>query len=175
MDRRAFLINISTMLGCSITALDVAAIESALSFSSNSPSKLMATQINIIATIADIIIPQTDTPSASQAGVHLYVDFYLHEFLSATKRDKFLLELAGLYEPFPAFLSLQKSEQLAVVQALDDQLNSENESPTYKKLKQLVFIGYYTSEVGATQALKYDPVPGPYKEMKLKDVGGVWF
>ena len=60
------------------------------------------------------------------------------------------------------------------MQTLDDQLHSDNENKTYKKLKELIVIGYYTSEIGGTQELKYDPVPGPYKEMKLNEVGGVW-
>lgn len=174
MDRRKFLINVSTMLGCSVAALDVAAIESALAFTRSSASKLQPAQLNVITAIADIIIPQTDTPSASQAKTHVYIDFYLHEFLSNTKREHFLKGLAEFYKSLPDFLALSKNEQTQVVQKLDDQLHSDNENKTYKKLKELIVIGYYTSEIGGTQELKYDPVPGPYKEMKLNEVGGVW-
>ena len=174
MNRRRFLINVSTLLGCSVTALDVAAIDSALAFTKNSASKLQPAQLNVIAAIADIIIPQTDTPSASQAKTHFYIDLYLHEFLTESKRIEFLQDLETLYKPLPGFLSLSKNEQTQVVQRLDDQLHSDNENKTYKKLKELIVIGYYTSEIGGTQELKYDPVPGPYKEMKLNEVGGVW-
>lgn len=37
-------------------------------------------------------------------------------------------------------------------------------SPHYFSLmKQLTLLGYFTSEVGATQALRYVPVPGKYE------------
>lgn len=175
MQRRQFLINASVMLGCSIASLDVKAIEAALSFTKTASGKLAKDHIKVIETIADIIIPETDTPCASQAGVVNYIDFYLHEFFDDKKRVQFLIGLENLHQPLSKFLTLTSAEQLEVVQLLDDQLYSKKENLTYKKLKELVVIGYYTSEVGATQALKYDPVPGPYKEMKLSEVGGVWF
>lgn len=175
MNRRKFLASLSVMLGCSISAIDLLAVNSALAFTGNSAQQLTKQQSTLITVIADIIIPKTDTPAASEAGVTHYIDFYLHEFLDSTKRSAFLQGLDSLHQSIPAFLSLTPSEKTSVVQGLDDQLHTEQENATYKSLKQLIVIGYYTSEIGATQALKYDPVPGPYKEMKLEEVGGVWF
>ena len=175
MKRRQFLIHLSTMLGCSIAALDVKAIETALSFSNNLPKRLTDSQTKVITTVADIIIPETDTPSASQIGVQGYIDFYLHEFFDAKKRAQFLLGLEKLFHPVTDFLTSSATEQINLIQRLDDQLHTKEQNFAYKKLKELVVIGYYTSEIGATKALKYDPVPGPYKEMKLSEVGGVWF
>jgi len=38
-----------------------------------------------------------------------------------------------------------------------------------------VTIGYFTSEPGATIALRYDPVPGDYRGcVPLKDIGRGW-
>ncbi len=163
------------MLGCSVSAIDVLAVNSALAFTGSTAQKLTKQQSTMISAIADIIIPKTDTPSASEAGVTNYIDFYLHEFLDLTKRSAFLQGLDSLHQSTSAFLLLSQSDKTVVVQNLDDQLHTPLENATYKSLKQLIVIGYYTSEIGSTQALKYDPVPGPYKEMKLKDVGGVWF
>ncbi|TYK67244.1 gluconate 2-dehydrogenase subunit 3 family protein [Colwellia echini] len=174
MNRRKFLVNLSALLGCSVASIDVLAINSALTFKDGIKAKLSKQQQQIISTIADIIIPETQTPAASQVGTTLYIDYYLHEFLSADKRDEFLDGLEGLYQSTSIFLSLPEQQQVGIVQQLDNQLHTPAENTTYKKLKELVVVGYYTSEIGATKALKYDPVPGPYKEMKLKEVGGVW-
>jgi hypothetical protein len=175
MDRRKFLVNLSALLGCSIASIDVLAINSVLSLKEGIKAKLSIQHEKVISIIADIIIPETDTPAASQVGTVLFIDYYLHEFLNDEKRITFLNGLEAVTQSISAFLSLPHQKQVEIVQQLDNQLYSPTENSAYKKLKELVVIGYYTSEIGATQVLKFDPVPGPYKEMKLKDVGGVWF
>lgn len=172
MDRRRFLSEMAIFLGCSTLSLDLKAVDAALTFK-GAVSSGSGLHIALISRISDIVIPETDTPSASQAGVPGYINFYLSEFLPRDKASEFL---GGLSEAFAQgeFLSLDAAQQVNIVQALDDALNTEAENPTYKKLKELIVIGYYTSRVGATQALRYDPIPGPYKEMKLAEVGRTW-
>lgn len=174
MDRRNFLIGMSSILGCSLSSLDVAAIDSAVTFFDAEPAISATPQGKFISRIADIIIPETDTPSASQAGVGSYIDFYVHECMREAEGVDFLDGLREIYGPFREFLNLTHEEQVAVIQSLDDRLDTAEENPAYKKLKELTVIGYYTSKIGGTRALKYDPVPGPYREVKLADVGGVW-
>ena len=42
-------------------------------------------------------------------------------------------------------------------------------------LRELTTIGYFTSKSGATIALRYDPVPGPYLGcVPLKEIGRAW-
>ncbi|MFM9091974.1 MAG: gluconate 2-dehydrogenase subunit 3 family protein [Verrucomicrobiota bacterium] len=33
----------------------------------------------------------------------------------------------------------------------------------WRHVKDLTLLGYFTAEAGATQALRYDPVPGAYR------------
>ena len=35
--------------------------------------------------------------------------------------------------------------------------------PFMLMVKELTLLGYFTSEVGATQVLQYNPLPGPYR------------
>ncbi|MBN8430954.1 gluconate 2-dehydrogenase subunit 3 family protein [Microbulbifer salipaludis] len=174
MDRRDFLLGMSAILGCSVPSLDVAALESALKFSGQSTGFLRDIELSYVSRIADTIIPETDTPSASQVGVADYIDFYLHDFLPARQAQQFVLGLHGMTGSMQEFLTLSVDRQLAVIQDLDDRLDTDQENSTFKKLKELVVIGYYTSQAGATQALGYDPIPGPYKEIKLAEVGRAW-
>lgn len=174
MDRRKFLVNTFKLLGLSLCSANSLMLDSALAYTGTPINKLTKDQQALIATVADIIIPETDTPSATQAGVVDYIDFYLHEFLSVNKRQNLLKGLEAVFGNSKKFVSLALEEQVSIVQQLDDQLATPQEDVIYKQLKQIIVIGYYTSEIGTTQALQYDPVPGPYKEMKLKDVGRVW-
>ena len=46
----------------------------------------------------------------------------------------------------------------------DYQEKKEKEDPNhyFRMMKELTLLGYFTSKVGATQALRYLPVPGRY-------------
>lgn len=47
--------------------------------------------------------------------------------------------------------------------------------PFFPVLKDLVTVGYFTSQTGATKAARYDPVPGAYRGcVPLKEIGRVW-
>lgn len=175
MKRRDFLTSLSAFLGCSVASIDLLALDSALAFSGQPSSAMSDIELRFITRLADIIVPETDTPSASQAGVPSYINFYLQEFLGDADRAKFLRDMGEMVASLQEFINQSEEEQVAVVQGLDDRVNTSDENLAYKNIKQLVVIGYFTSQIGATKVLKYDPVPGPYKEMKLADVGGVWF
>ncbi len=42
-------------------------------------------------------------------------------------------------------------------------------------LRDLITVGYFTSKLGATQAVRYNPVPGAYKGcVPLSDIGRAW-
>ncbi|MDP3852482.1 gluconate 2-dehydrogenase subunit 3 family protein [Phenylobacterium sp.] len=47
--------------------------------------------------------------------------------------------------------------------------------PFFPMLRDLVTVGYFTSELGATQAVRYDAVPGAYKGcVPLSEIGRAW-
>ncbi|MDO6490055.1 MULTISPECIES: gluconate 2-dehydrogenase subunit 3 family protein [unclassified Cellulophaga] len=56
----------------------------------------------VVVTLMDIILPKTDSPSASEAGVHMFVDQYIN--ISNTKEEKALFKAK-----MANFLSLAKS------------------------------------------------------------------
>jgi len=69
------------------------------------------------------------------------------------------------------FNELDAEQQISIVAKLDENLEKNT---FYKSFKELTIIGYYTSKIGATEELRYDPVPGPYKEISLVEVGRAW-
>lgn len=130
-------------------------------------------QGELVATIADLIIPATDTPGARAAGVHQFIDLTLAEWYDAADRQRFLAGLADVDARAQAahgapFLRCTPAQQAAVLTALDEQLAAQRDAktapdkPFFQMLKGLTLVGYYTSEIGATQELHSQIVPGRY-------------
>jgi hypothetical protein len=47
--------------------------------------------------------------------------------------------------------------------------------PFFAVVKELVTVAYFTSRLGATKAVRYDPTPGPYRGcVPLAQIGRAW-
>jgi len=116
-----------------------------------------------LAALVDAILPDTDTPGARAAGVHVFVDLAVAACLAAAERDAFR---SGLAE-FEAGCRRAHGVGLAVAPAaiLTAQLRQAEaaSSAFVKALKGLTVLGYGTSRIGATQALADDQSPGRYR------------
>lgn len=130
-------------------------------------------QTELVATIAELIIPATDTPGARAAGVHQFIDLTLAEWYDAADRERFLAGLAEVDARAqaahgPAFLECTPVQQAAVLTALDEQFAAQRDAktapdkPFFQMMKGLTLVGYYTSEIGANQELHYQVIPGRY-------------
>ena len=54
-------------------------------------------------------------------------------------------------------------------------MKKESIPPFFATLKELATVGYFTSEPGATKAVRYDPVPGDYRGcVPLSEIGRAW-
>ena len=128
-------------------------------------------EATFVAAIADLIIPRTDTPSASEAGVVGFVDRIVGEFETESGRRKFKRGLKAFYamadrELGGCFISGRKGRQEQWLAAFDRRAFSGKagaERSFYRGLKKLIVTGYYVSEPGASEELAYLDVPGPYQ------------
>ncbi|MDF1697237.1 MAG: gluconate 2-dehydrogenase subunit 3 family protein [Saprospiraceae bacterium] len=148
------------------------------------PSFFTADQIDTLAEVAERIIPKTDTPGAKEALVHRYIDEAVKNNYKSEEQE-FALKAADIFDmkstekfnkKFVAITDAQKDE---ILQELADlSKNEEDQSDAgevFPRIRSLVAAGYFTSEIGATQALIYDPIPGPFEGcIPLSDVGGVY-
>jgi hypothetical protein len=70
-----------------------------------------------------------------------------------------------------AFRELPAERRLDVIRALDEE-GMAREDVAYGKFKSLVLVGYYQSELGATQELRFELVPGAWRScLPLTEVG----
>ncbi|MEA1651162.1 gluconate 2-dehydrogenase subunit 3 family protein [Nitrospirillum sp. BR 11164] len=139
---------------------------------------LAPSQRALLDRVADLTIPDSDTPGALAVGVPAFVTLALAHGLEgagapvpaarftggagpadATVLDWLMFELdlkAG-----GAFLAAAPAVQLQALTALDGAAYAPGgQASPWRLLKGLIVTGYYTSEAGASQELQYELVPG---------------
>jgi glucoside 3-dehydrogenase (cytochrome c) hitch-hiker subunit len=130
-------------------------------------------QSETVATIAEMIIPATDTPGARAAQVHRFIDLLLAEWAPEDNRKRFLEGLADVDARARAasakdFLAATDAQRAAIVTALDaeaqERRRGKGDAPPhfFEHMKFLTVYGYCTSEVGATAELHYEVIPGSF-------------
>lgn len=147
---------------------------------------LDAAQMAVLAAAAQVIIPATDTPGAGEAGVPLFIDALLARWMSIDEAAFFRTGLAALDASAKArhglgYAACNAAQGADVLQALraaspypgrSHSLNDrilDPKAPFYLRLRDLVVLGYFMSEQGATKALRYLPVPGKFEsDLPLK-------
>jgi gluconate 2-dehydrogenase gamma chain len=133
-------------------------------------------QFALLEQVADVIIPRTDTPGALEAGVPAFIHQMLAEWASPNTRADIINVLENIerraWNTFgAAFRELPGERRLEVVRAIDEE-GMAREDLAYGKFKSLVLVGYYHSEIGATQELRYELVPGAWRScLPLTEVG----
>jgi len=133
----------------------------------------------LISQVADIIIPKTDTPGAKDVGVPGFIDLLLKDCYTKADQDEFMAELTAFDEEAKkaygkAFTELNEEKQTEFVKKTHDEAIAAKaeKRPFILKVKELTMLGFFTSEVGATQVLQYNPVPGSYKGcIPVKEAG----
>jgi len=135
-----------------------------------------AEQFALLERVVDVIIPATDTPGALDAGVAEFIRQMLEDWASSDTRTAMLGVLEGIekqaWQKFgAAFLELPAERRLAVMRAVDEG-SLAREDRDWSRFKSLVLVGYYNSEIGATQELRYELVPGAWRScLPLSEVG----
>ena len=125
------------------------------------PKALSKAQLETVATLAELIIPTTDTPGARAALVDRFVDNVMANARPDDK-ERFLTGLAwmdtrstALYgKPFAGATPEQQTELLTKL-APEDGHAAEDAAgaPFFKAIKQLTISGYYTTQIGLMQEL----------------------
>ena len=98
------------------------------------PRALSPEQLEQVATIAEHIIPATDTPGARAAGVHRFVDTMLTEYYTKPERDHFLAGLADVDARArrrygKTFRGCPAAQQQALLEQLDREAFADRERP----------------------------------------------
>jgi hypothetical protein len=133
--------------------------------------------------VAETIIPATDTPGAKEAKVGAFMTVMVKDCYKESDQKVFLEGMTKLNEEAKkkysgnGFMKITPEQRKELLTAIDKEQkeharNKEKDAAAhyFTMMKQLTLLGYFTSEPGATKALRYVPVPGrfeaciPYKK-----------
>jgi hypothetical protein len=126
--------------------------------------------IHFLDEVAETIIPRTSTPGAKDAAVGAFMAAYAADCYTQEQRTLFLsaisiIEDRSRTDHKKSFLDLTGAEKQTLLSALDKQAKAE-QTPAkphpFTLVKQLTLFGFFTSQIGATEVLVYDEIPGEY-------------
>ncbi|MXZ16746.1 MAG: gluconate 2-dehydrogenase subunit 3 family protein [Rhodothermaceae bacterium] len=189
MDRRTALQRIALLMGCTISASTVAGVLGGCSAGRNGvvfeARTLTQGRDELVATLSELIIPETDTPGARAAKVHEFADNMLTDWYDEAEVEEFLAGLedvqrrAGDYDS-ASFMDLDPDRQIEILTQMEKEVEVWRENgelgttPFFQTIKSLTLFGYYTSEVGATQELRVNPM-GVYRpDIPFSEIGRAW-
>jgi hypothetical protein len=134
--------------------------------------------------MAELILPQTDTPGAKAVRVNEFIDHIVADWYSDQDRVRFLAGLAdvdartqGLFKK--DFVDASAEQQSEILRALGEEMaqarealataprgyrgaDPEPDDNFYFMFRQLTLTGYFTSEAGFTQQLREEIIPGRF-------------
>jgi gluconate 2-dehydrogenase gamma chain len=136
-------------------------------------------QNETVTTIAEMIIPATDTPGAKGAKVNEFIDLLLTEWYEPAETKEFLAGLADVDEQSKkkfsaAFVDCKPAQQTELLKQLDAEamdfaakqkqavtngstspLQQTTPAPSnfFYTMKKLTLTGYYTSQIGFSKEL----------------------
>jgi glucoside 3-dehydrogenase (cytochrome c) hitch-hiker subunit len=109
--------------------------------------------------LVDVILPATDSPAASAADTHYFIDLAIPACASPSALKTFRAGLAA----FAGYETLSPADQVAKLKArAAADMPLEYDASFFRILKDYTLTGYFLSETGATKALAYERVPGGF-------------
>lgn len=126
-----------------------------------------AADIALLDEIADTIIPATDTPGAKAARTGAFMAMMVNDCYDDAHHAAFRAGLEQLRAG--GFLTASPAERTARLNALDAEQKQhqaakkpEDTAHYFRMMKQLAILGYFTSEIGASQAMIFEEVPARF-------------
>ena len=191
MERRAVIKHIALMVGGAISLPTLLAMKLHESGVSNTLDfMLSASQRKLVAEVAEIIIPRTDTPGAIDAGVPAFIEMMLKDCYLSPEHQSFIEGLDALSKK--DFLNKNMADKISIISAIEQENKAlmkaynvqqtkmgDNEDkelmaaqkkglPFWRLMKELTLLGYFTSKVGLTASFDFVLVPGRFELTKLK-------
>jgi hypothetical protein len=164
MNRREALRVTASLLGSSIIGANAFLActqkkESSLTFQ---PSDL-----SFLNEIAETILPTTaDSLGAKTANIGEFMQTMVIDCYTEEEQNIFEAGLRDIESKSKSkstfgrdFFSLSEKEKSMLLSGINQEAGDDH---YFSMIKQLVVLGYFTSKIGVTQALRYEPIPGRY-------------
>ncbi len=127
-----------------------------------------AQDIALLDDVADTILPETKTPGAKAAHTGAFMALMVTDTYDDQQHATFQDGLQKLSAA--AFMTKTPADRLAFLEALDRDAKTYMDTrargapPHYfRQIKELTLLGYFTSEIGCKQAMRYEETPGRFE------------
>ena len=183
----------ASQLGFALNGEQRTFLAGAPNYSDQKLSYLTPEQRSTLAAMTEIIIPRTETPGAIDAGVAHYIEMMVQQWMNEQERQIFDEGLAKLMnsvqEKFDKpFEQLDSKTQLAIMEDMEEAASDSSwydmgnimrdfisDAPFICQVKELTIWGFFTSEVGGTQVLRFNPMPMTFEsDIPLGPDDGSW-
>ena len=169
MERRELLRAMGAAAAFSLLPRTVEAAWATVAASPRASLRAMTARQNaLVGAIADMIIPRTDTPGATDVGIQAFVDVIVAEYYADDERAAFVAGLDAMDAQAKTtagapFADLPEPARATMIEALERASDRRTEpARTYWRLKGLVIHGYFTSERVMKDVLKVEVMPGRF-------------
>ncbi len=125
--------------------------------------------------VAETILPETKTPGAKAAQTGAFMALMVSDTYAERDQAIFRDGMRKLDEAckamhHAAFLDATPPQRLVLLEQLDREQKAymdakhEDDTPAhyFRMMKELALLGYFTSEIGYTKAMRYVEVPGRF-------------
>jgi hypothetical protein len=157
-DRRTFLRGASVLMGHAA----LGQVMTAFAAAPRKATYFTADEMDTLTALVDVILPATDSPAASAADTQLFIDLAIPACANPAAQKTFRAGLAALSQKGFARAGASRQVILLKERAAAD-IGLPYDESFFKILKDYTLTGYFLSEVGATQALAYERVPGGFQ------------
>lgn len=130
---------------------------------------LTASQENLLAEIAETIIPKTSTPGAKDVYAHQFVMKMMDDCATREEQQAFVKGLDAFADfaektAGTGFMKATPAQRASVLEAIEKKKQDEtDEARFYRRMKSLTVRGYTSSQYFLTQVQVYHIIPGPFK------------
>ena len=166
MDRREILKVMALTFGGSLALPESAFAKLAEPFDPSKLTFFTPPQRELVAVLAETIIPKTKTPGAIDAGVPALLELIAQDCLPE-EDQKVVLQGLGAVEKRSAdqfkkpFAQLTTAERIQLLTAMENEAKQAGDTKAFiRQFKDLTKFCFVNSEVGATQAFEFNLVPG---------------
>ncbi|RTY75335.1 gluconate 2-dehydrogenase subunit 3 family protein [Flavobacterium sp. GSP27] len=171
MNRREALKSVAFLMGSAISATTMGVLFESFTLPEKEKNSVSfsAADEEILAEFADIIIPTTaSSAGAKAAGLGAFIPMIIRECYPAKMQEIFASGMQEMQAKCAKdfnknFLSMSVEERQQLMTSLRDEAIATDKAPSFFLIaRDLTLLGYYSSEIGCTQAREYLPVPGRY-------------
>lgn len=116
-------------------------------------------EFELLQEVIDLIIPATQSKSASQVNTHFFLDEVFDKCLPDSRKAALKKGMVKLSEAMAS-----PANKLEKLKEIDEKAyQNDPEFAFFRTIKQFTLVGFFTSQEGETIASNYVKFPGPYK------------